>query len=656
MKIVFRRQAAAAPGDVLLVPRAAEHRRTRRLATYVLEHGLEGLEAGDGPAERCVVQADPTLDDLLAATFVQWLAAKKPLPKAARDYARYAALVREGFEPSDVPLEDSLEGVYLAVRNDVGPSGADLTDPAAAERFLSGWARIEGVLAGAMEASKDPWKTPLFSDDSAFSRERAFLRRDREVYLQDVRRGERWVVELDAGGAGPLRGAGLVLTSPKCLLFKQWSRRDREAPLGGPYIFLAVRFGKGEWRFSTDPVQRLSLLPLAEALERAEAARGGPARAAAAAAGESAWFDGAPFGHTLVGAPHGGTALPDRAVLRIVRRRLSARRVRAVPIPLLAGAAAAAFGAAVALALVFALREKEPDPPFRLGRVLADHEVKEQLARTPAERYALIVGVGKEPNWKELPSCRDAVRVFKLLRDRFGFPQGNMRLLLDDQSAADEAGLPYHGVPTAGNVRLKIKELGKKAKKDRPLRFVFFYSGHGEKAERTGYLVLSGYGQNESDPNALRGFNMKQLYEQILEELAAEQLQLLMLLDCCHGGFAGAAPGRPRKDGAICEGWSRIAHVLITAADREQEALAESKEVSVFTKALTEGLERGDDGSMKADWNRDAIVSDEELGAYLREVVPRRADEAEPGHIQTPRYFRGKPEEMPGQFLFVPAN
>src|SRR5947207_968436 len=83
--------------------RAPEGRRA--LAALVLHQGLDGLVRGEGPAECVVVDADPTLDDLLAATFAARLAEQRPLPEGARAFAEYAALVREGLTSNDVPLE-----------------------------------------------------------------------------------------------------------------------------------------------------------------------------------------------------------------------------------------------------------------------------------------------------------------------------------------------------------------------------------------------------------------------------------------------------------------------------------------------------------------------------------------------------------------------
>ena len=76
--------------------------------------------------------------------------------------------------------------------------------------------------------------------------------------------------------------------------------------------------GPGQWVFTTDPTQRLPIKSLAEALQAAEVARDPAAKS-------DPWFDGKPFGHTLVATPRHGTKLSDAQVLAIVRRWSRAR-------------------------------------------------------------------------------------------------------------------------------------------------------------------------------------------------------------------------------------------------------------------------------------------------------------------------------------------
>jgi hypothetical protein len=292
------------------------------LATITLRpDGAAAFVKGDGPIETIVLPRDPTLDDMLAATFLERRLRNEELPVGAAAFAAYAANVREGFVPSSLSAEDSLAGTYLAVRNE---AGADLTEAAASQKLSARWAIMARKILQAAAEGKDPVRDPLLSADADFARARAYLAEDRATYYQrDVPAGARWTVQLTKPSP---RVAGLLLRSPHSILWKHWARQDPEAPGGRGYYFLAVYETERAWRFSTPAGPRgVSLAGLAEQLQRAEAARN-PERAARAAeeppeSASQRWFDGKRFDHTIIGAPsEGGTELSDAEVLRIVKR------------------------------------------------------------------------------------------------------------------------------------------------------------------------------------------------------------------------------------------------------------------------------------------------------------------------------------------------
>jgi hypothetical protein len=356
MKLIFRTSHATdalppAPGEVHLRPLRSEHQDRRDLACLVLEHGLDALPRGEGPVEHLVLGGNPTLDELLAATFAERLLSGQPVPAGGLAFARYAGLARQGLRPSNLPLHVSLEGIYLAIRNAVSKPDERLIEPAAIARFQEDWSRMASCILKAAEAGVDPFTTSLFETGPEFARERAFLAADQRVYQHDLRNGERWLVRIPRE-APP--AAGLLLRKPRSLLFKHWSREDAGAPGGHGYLFLAVQWDQGHWVFSTDPVHNLSLQGLAEYLQRKEAACD-PERAA-----EHPWFDGRPFNHTLVAAPRVGTVLAERRVLRAVRRWTDAR-----PLDQKRWRMAAAGAAALALVagLLWWLLLPPPQPP-----------------------------------------------------------------------------------------------------------------------------------------------------------------------------------------------------------------------------------------------------------------------------------------------------
>src|SRR5262249_54089677 len=121
--ITFRKlrdNEAAAAGELWIRPAREEDRERRATALLVLEQGMHVLERGPGPAERIVVDAggtQPTFDEMLAALFAGRLLEGMDLPTGFRSFARYAELLRKGLVPTKLPPEETLEGIYLAIRN-----------------------------------------------------------------------------------------------------------------------------------------------------------------------------------------------------------------------------------------------------------------------------------------------------------------------------------------------------------------------------------------------------------------------------------------------------------------------------------------------------------------------------------------------------------
>jgi hypothetical protein len=333
MPIAFRKFEAdtpvqPAPGEVFVKRNPVHAKAPPGLASLVLEHGLAALLCGPGQPECLVLDAgftSPTFDEMLAAGFAQRLleTPERPLPDGCASLARYAALLLRGHRPpGPVAPEDSIEGVYQAIRNGCGTAGGavDLTVPAVADHFLARWKEMETCLLRAAAADANFHAVSPFANNPAFDVERAFLAADRRKYRIDVNRGQRWRVSLP-GTTGP--EGGLLLHRPESLLFKHWAREDTEAPGGAGYLFLAIDWGEGRWVFSTDPARRLSIASLAEPLQQREARRD-----QTRAQGDP-WYDGHRPEHagTLVASPRKGTLLSERQVLRAVKRWAGVRRV-----------------------------------------------------------------------------------------------------------------------------------------------------------------------------------------------------------------------------------------------------------------------------------------------------------------------------------------
>jgi hypothetical protein len=211
MRFVFRKPSAhgtldANPGELRIEPRDDGEPGRRALAESVLRAGPTVL-VGDaaGPFDTIVLPPDPSLDDMLAATIVERVLAGAAVPDGIAAFAQYAALVREGLRPGKVALDNSLEGIYLAI---LTTAGEDLPIAEVADRFLEGWSRLATAILQAAQARKDPFTESFLEDDLNFARERAFLAGDAEVYRHDVSRGERWVVRLPDG---PPTACALIL-------------------------------------------------------------------------------------------------------------------------------------------------------------------------------------------------------------------------------------------------------------------------------------------------------------------------------------------------------------------------------------------------------------------------------------------------------------
>lgn len=688
MEIVFRTtlppEDALPDGEIFIRPKGADAQR-RDLAAYVVVHGVPGLLQGTGPIKRIVIPCDttrPTLDDMLAASFVQRIIDGAGIPSGASTFAKYTALAREGLQPGDMPLDCSMEGIYLAIRNN---AGEDLTDAYTASKFLDDWDRVAQTILKAADAGKDPFVANLFGESSQFARERAFLKKDETVYREDVRRGEQWLVQLPDG---PPTSAMLLLEQPKSLLWKYWSRRDASAPAGGSYLLLVVDWGKGNWVISTDPIQRLPIKQLADALQAEEVAKNPEAA-------KDPWFDGAPFGHTLVAAPRSGTKLASRDILNVIKKwgkgrpAVDVRRNVAKRVATVTGGSLVTIVVTVFASILTTHLNKQQVSPRSLsdepastqpdqessvnfqarGSVLSGQliqDLRSQGIHVPG--YAVIVGVGEpQGDFPALQnSCRTARQFYKLLRDVYGYDPKNMRLLTDrpkDPTDDEDPDIAADGPPTKVALEQAINDIGSVTARypdGNRTNFVFFYGGHGDPREvagqpKIGYLVLSGYKPSDADDT---GFDMSYLISFISHRIVSSHQ--ITLVDCCYSGFITSSRGAIITDiSAIYAMWKEKARIVITAGTANQQSWDNGRK-AIFTSNLIRALTPDATGFMPADANHDGIVTDDELYKYMHDVVSTEAHNLPiPGyHELTPQYLRALPDsdDDVGQFLFIPKT
>ena len=536
MEVIFRatqQQMPPAKDEVYLVLREPEFTDRLDVASALLVGGLSVLQQGSEPKKRLVVPCggtDPSLDTMLAASIALAMLAREELPKGLDLFARYTAMVREGLLPSSLPEEKTIEAIFLALRTDAGD---DLSQPEVGRRFLAGWERLASAIWKAAADTVDPFKTAFLDDNEEFVRERSFLREDREVFGTDVDRGERWEISLPNG---PRKGYALLLRDPKSLLFKHWSRGSGDASAGMSYVFLAVAWGAGQWVFSTDPAQRLSLKSLADRLQEAEAAL------APQSAASDPWFDGARFHHTLIASPRGNSRLSEAAVLKIVRqwthaRRIAKRSARAWLVP--------AACCASLLALIVGLHEYRqwtpdnfvsPEPPQK-GLVLAPDQQPLVAVRKGMD-HAFLFGTNEYVHHQA----------------RRGFPTLNNAV--DDARALAEELKNVYAFDTQFYANCSQQQMMSVLKSISHQHFadgeqvLLFFSGHGmfDPATRQGYIVPT-----DGDPENLDGSCIPYGTLKTMAD-GYDCKHVLVLLDVCHAGTfdeAVATKGGPEIYGAV---------------------------------------------------------------------------------------------------------
>jgi hypothetical protein len=381
MEIVFRRVLAspgAAPAAGELHLAARDPATGGGMAERALAAGPAAFVGGPGRVERIVLPAEPTFDDLLAATFLRRVLAGETLPAGCAAFARYAADTRAGGVPAGPTPAALFQGFRLA-------AGADLTDPTTAWRFLDAWSFMAERIIRAAAAGDGPDAAGLFAGCPEALPAMESLDRDRRLYHQDVAAGETWRVAAP-GQARP--GVGLLLHQPRSALLGCWWRSDEANPGGTAPAFLGVRGGSGEWLFCAAPELRSTMYVLAERLRRAEDGRRGIVLAE-----PEPWRVVESAGITSVVMPRAGSKLDDDAVREIVRDCLGARAApprRRARWPWLVGAAALVFASVLGYALT-----PPGDKPDDTGRGLRfiEKRVAPPAAGAPGDLYLLAVGV-----------------------------------------------------------------------------------------------------------------------------------------------------------------------------------------------------------------------------------------------------------------------
>ena len=600
----------------------------------------------------------PTLDD---AWTLYLLAARHQLPRIPRSWeplCHYAQNARQGLWTDRIPVEHSIQAVYLVMAQ----RHLQHRMPAR-EAFLKETFRLFDVATRGLEEGRNFLDERLLTDDAVFERYVAVLAADRSSYDRDLKRSERFWATLpgEASSTGAERRLPmLVIDRPSATQFKVWARRDPTAPDGTGYpLLLVATTAPDHVVLTADPASRVTIGWLAPLLSRALGGDG------------SDWYAGDAHDGTLI-ASTAGVRLDLPKVIGALKKplKLSPVRPRAVHTGLKrAGLAVLAFVASVVAfearqlihGRVESLEHGSPLPSAsasslreRAGQPLGQAELQPVFATVEGmTHFAVLVGVCRYPEAHRLDApCGDARAVRDILIGAYGYRPENILLLVDDQNGPD-----VFARSDAQGIRRALRRMAERVKDGPSSTFLFYYSGHGAEAleaKEYGVLQPAGYFEAPDNPDAL--YKMKQLREDIADSIRAKHTMLI--LDCCYSGFVGERAGPERLTPEVMSLWNEYARVMLTAGTKDQKSYEapEWGNHGALTGFLLRGLEL-EKGRPVADTTGDGIVTDDEMAAFLQRTVPEAVARARPGKRQDPQYFRlDDGQTKRGQFLFVPIS
>ena len=256
--------------------------------------------------------------------------------------------------------------------------------------------------------------------------------------------------------------------------------------------------------------------------------------------------------------------------------------------------------------------------------------------------WALLIGINDYPN---LPgNCQlnyataDALELGKLLQEMYGFPEENIITLTDEK--ATKQGIMDALASLADPNRINEADC-----------VLVFFSGHGQTVPlptsgEMGFLV-----PHDAKVDLGDQLDPSQYYRDCIGMDELRRLakfiparHVIFLVDACYSGLAvRSLKGLSPETKGYLKKIARLpVREIITAGRRGEESI-ESPEWGhgAFTYKLLEAL-----STEAADVDSDGVITGFELGAYIKQVVPRIVD-------QTPQfgYLDGE-----GEFVFIPQR
>ncbi|MBN8587514.1 MAG: caspase family protein [Rhodothermia bacterium] len=255
------------------------------------------------------------------------------------------------------------------------------------------------------------------------------------------------------------------------------------------------------------------------------------------------------------------------------------------------------------------------------------------MASTYDERYAVLIGINKYQDSNVRPltyAAEDAVAMKRLLKDKFGYKEDNIFILLDENA-------------TRSNIISTLERFTNDSVSENS-SLLIYYAGHGQtggrKDQPLGFLL-----NHDVDTKSLFGTSVKM---NELRDFSDQFIpkHVLFLIDACYSGLATTRSGSGGEftRAYLKNVWSQKSREIITAGSADEEVVESADwQHSALMYVLLEGLEKG-----KADENKDNIVISKELFQYIMARVPYYAKMK--GGKQTPIEGAFSPDN--GSFFF----
>ncbi len=246
-----------------------------------------------------------------------------------------------------------------------------------------------------------------------------------------------------------------------------------------------------------------------------------------------------------------------------------------------------------------------------------------------SESWALVIGINKYQNIERLNyAVNDAMAVQRMLVDKYGFKDSNIKLILDEEATKDNILQGFSDI------------LSQSREKD---RVIVFYAGHGETYKLPsggdmGYLIPV---DGDLDNLYMSSIPMKSVYD-IAEMSYAKHI--LYLVDACYGGLTLNTRGiKKDQTPEYLKQMTRERGRQVITAGGKDEQVQERPEWghSAFTRNLLKGLGEG-----LADENLDGVITGDELGGFIKNRVIVDVDGA-----HTPQ--KGRIGSDMGEFVFI---